>query len=205
MPANTTPPRPLIVKQLPLGLEYSLYVDQPENTFLELRQVHDVLIVNAIEINHLTEADGFLFQTKNFLPMVIKTADCLPIIIIGENQSSFIHAGHLGLRKGILKNEELKNIKPFYAFIGPHIKKCCFEVTKEFLPFGDEKNIIYSNNKIYIDLEKFAKEELFKLNPQIKIESLDTCTCCNKALHSFRKNKTPLRNYNFLMGRKLFD
>ena len=66
------------------------------------------------------------------LPLVIATADCLPIIVEGDVSVAVLHAGWRGVAAGIIAAglaamAELGDT-PRRAAIGPSIGPCCYEV-----------------------------------------------------------------------------
>jgi YfiH family protein len=85
------------------GFGYHLPVDMHR-----VRQVHGTDIVEAnadcVDQSNLPVGDGIWTSTKN-LKIGIKTADCLPIILLDKSARciSVIHAGWRGLAAGILQ------------------------------------------------------------------------------------------------------
>lgn len=113
--------------------EFIIYDDRPDFPVIECDQVHGAKIMeyqgSKLEDK---EIDGIIISPK-FHPgksIAIKTADCLPILLIGE-KVALIHAGWKGLATGILSHPKLKEIRPHYAFIGPSIQD--YEVGDDFL------------------------------------------------------------------------
>ncbi|HIJ60535.1 MAG TPA: peptidoglycan editing factor PgeF [Nitrospirae bacterium] len=140
----------------------------------------------------------------------VKTADCVPILIIDEVKSvvSAIHAGWRGIAQSILSNTVKKMINKYdckisnlKAFIGPGIKMCCYAVKEDvFLKIknssGDGNYFIENGGSYFVDLQKANREQL--LNLGIKdIWIAEYCTCCNQDdFHSYRRDKDKaLRQY----------
>ena len=181
-------------KNLPQG-KFEIYNDQPDFEYVHVHQIHST---NIVDLKHLEEkADGILFATNSSEKIAIKTADCMPIVILGEKNNIFLHAGWKGLANGILTHKFIKQIIPYYTFIGPNIHSCHFEVTDEFhYNFPKSSNFINRDAKIYFDLQKEA-EFIFKEHySEIEVETSPDCTHCNNKYNSYRKNKTPKRNWN---------
>ncbi len=170
--------------------------EKPLFDFHHVTQVHGVEIVSIETLP--AEADGMISSWKDLtIPLAIKTADCLPIVIEGESGVVFLHAGWRGLADGILKRPEVAMIHPQRCFIGPSIHVCCFEVTAEFKDhFKDSSHFKESEGKLYFDLQLEAKKKLRDLFPNLLIEIAPVCTCCHQDFHSYRRNKTPKRNWN---------
>lgn len=191
-----------LLKKNSVNLNFEVYAEKPEFPVLKLKQVHSNKIVDVKTIKSSDkdiEADGIIFENNDQNILAIVTADCLPIYLRGENLGVFLHAGWKGLNSGILEDERIKKLRPSYAFIGPHIKECCFEVTDEFRDhFSDESHFTKRDSKLYFNLEKEARSRLKKLNSNMIIEIAQYCTCCQEDFHSYRANKTIARNWNII-------
>ena len=109
---------------------------------------------------------------------------------------SAIHAGWRGLEKSIFeKSIDIHEITSLKISIGPHARKCCYEVGVEFLEtFNNSINKV--NDKYYLDLTKNIKQFAYENN--INLEDTNVCTICNKEYFSYRKNKTNERQFSFI-------
>lgn len=177
---------------------FEVWDDRPTFQFKEVHQIHSDIIVSFNEASNEIKADGIYF-TKNELkqmPIAIKTADCMPIILWNKNEAVFIHAGWKGLSTGILKNF---NFIPTNAFIGPSICKDSFEVTEEFQENFPESKLISRNGKLYFDLSSEASSQLIKNYKNINVLDSTICTLKNLEYNSYRRNKTHIRNFNIIM------
>jgi len=180
---------------------FETWSEKPVMNFHHVTQVHGVEIVSIETLP--VEADGMVSSWNELkLPMAIKTADCLPIVIEGEKGVVFLHAGWRGLADGILHRAEISLIKPQGVFIGPSIHVCCFEVTEDFKenfktsPYFKEDKV-----KIFFDLQLEAKRLLHENFPNLLVTAAPICTCCHNDLHSYRRDKTKNRNWNlFIKG-----
>lgn len=176
-------------------------------------QIHSD-IVNEINENNIcnkVEGDALVTNLKN-VPLLIFTADCVPIAIIDKKNKAIglAHAGWRGTYDKISKKtlnlmKEKYNTNPndVVCVIGPSIGPCCYEVSKELV----EKfniNLTNSDEKFYIIKEDRYYLDLWSINEYILKESgvdkeniinLNLCTSCNcDKFHSYRKhNKTPER------------
>lgn len=181
-------------KALPRG-RFCVYKTKPEIDFIKVKQTHSSIILNESRCDGITEADGIIGQSN--IPMAILTADCLPIVLIGKNEHAFIHAGWKGLQNNILKNELIKKIDPYYAFIGPHIRSENYEVQKDFKEnFNDPKAFNEKNGVLFFNLLHVAQTQLESAYPGIEIEESGICTFTHLDFHSYRRNKTTQRNWN---------
>lgn len=154
--------------------------------------------------------DGYVSDKKG-IALGIRTADCVPILFYAPKNNnskdiiSAVHAGWRGTYKNIVscaigrmvemgaKTEDIK------VAIGPSIKSCCYEVSKDFFDaFCDtigKKNaecfIKPSSKKeghFMADLQKINQYQLQACG--IRSENIDIaniCTCCNpKEFYSHR-------------------
>ncbi|MBF0362640.1 MAG: polyphenol oxidase family protein [Oligoflexia bacterium] len=216
-------------------ITYSSPEDIDKNYYF-VKQVHGSKIIelknNLINENfNLGEADGILVCDKrswNTSPppiLAIKTADCLPIVMIGLNGYALLHAGWRGLHQKIVAEPILKKINPYFAFIGPAICQNCYIVGAELLNNFDKKFFVEnkndkndkndkSNNKYHLDLLAIAREQILENYPLIDacdIEDSKRCTCCscncscdcdydgNFNFNSYRRDGTDKRNYNLFI------
>ena len=141
------------------------------------------------------KCDG-IYTDKIKLPLVVKTADCVPILMESIKGVSATHAGWRGLEMSIFeKSIAIHDISSLKISIGPHARKCCYEVGVEFLEKFN-KSINKVENKYYLDLTKNIKQ--FALENNINLEDTGECTICNKEYFSYRKNKTSERQFSFI-------
>jgi polyphenol oxidase len=175
---------------------FQVHLSKPSLDFLHAHQVHGTDIVSPETLP--AEADGIMVSWDDLnIPLAIKTADCLPIVIEGEKGVVFLHAGWRGLAQGILKKPEVSLISPTRVLIGPSIQKCCFEVSSEFRDhFPHSSHFSERAGQLYFDLQEEAKTQLHALFPTLIVEFAPLCTSCDLTLHSYRRNKTQERNWN---------
>jgi YfiH family protein len=183
----------LFEKSLPSG-KFIVYSAKPQMSLKTVKQTHsDIVLFEENCQGH--EADGII--GSNSTPKAILTADCLPIVLLGKEGHAVVHAGWRGLKQAILLNKEIVKLDPYYAFIGPHISVAHYEVQPEF--FSEFNNEFYyekRNEKLYFNLSKVARAQLSSSFNSIKIEESEICTFSNSNFHSFRRDKTPNRNWN---------
>ena len=165
-----------------------------QNQVATMDQTHSSEIVYA-DSNISYKCDG-IYTNKIKLPLVVKTADCVPLLMQSRNGVSATHAGWRGLEKSIFeKSIDLHEISSLKISIGPHARKCCYEVGVEFLEKFN-KSINKVEDKYYLDLTKNIKH--FALENNINLEDTGECTICNKEYFSYRKNKTSERQFSFI-------
>ncbi len=180
-------------KELPRG-KFCVYQTKPSFDLIKVKQTHSNIILSEKSCSDQV-ADGMIGTSST--PMAILTADCLPVLLLGEKEHAFIHAGWRGLHNEILKSDLIKKMNPFYAFIGPHISVKHYEVQPDFKSnFAYPNAFIEKEGKLFFDLSVVAKAQLEAFFPNIKIEEARLCTFENEILHSYRRNKTTERNWN---------
>ncbi len=184
--------------QTPYG-EFSVFSQKPEFNFAQIKQTHSSIIVSINELKDGTEGDGILSERTIATPLAIKTADCLPILLANKKFIAMIHAGWRGLKSGIIK-QTFNLFTPTYAFIGPHIAQDHYEVGIEFKEYFQENTLkTKSSEKLLFSLKLEAKNQLTALNPSIQIESTNLDTFTQDELHSHRRDRTKLRNWNLFI------
>lgn len=131
--------------------------------------------------------DALVTKEKK-LPLAIRTADCLPILISDEKTPAIalVHAGWRGTAKKIATAALKKMAAAFgtrakncMIFMGPSIEGKCYDV----------------------DLKALNRSELLSLGVKAKnIFMSDRCTFCEKGLyHSYRRDRTDKRNFSIAM------
>ena len=190
-------PKAILVfkKELPRG-QFCVYQSRPDFDLICLKQIHSTIALDEKNC-HDREADAIIGDSST--PKAILTADCLPIVLLGEKEHAIVHAGWRGLANEILKNDLIKKIKPNYAFIGPAISVLHYEVQADFKNnFSHHQNFLDRDGKLYFDLSKMACAQLLDY-PNIEIEHSEICTFSNENFHSYRRNKTTERNWNIYL------
>ena len=155
--------------------------------------------------------DGYITKEVG-LPIGIKTADCVPILLEARDDEdkviavSAIHAGWRGTADKISKNamdEFLKlgaKIENIYVAIGPCIDVCCYEVGEDFVEQIETKlgqnyaNDFISkteNGSFYANLKGMNLEILLEAGVlKSNIDVCEKCTCCDETLfYSHRRQK----------------
>ena len=191
---------PIHSHKVPIG-KIDVYTSKPEMSFTHLKQTHSCLLLpQDICQFGLIEGDGFLLAQEKREPLAIKTADCLPIFILGKKGFSFLHAGWKGLANGIITQGAIQQLEPIYAYIGPSIRQNSFEVTEEFYQHFSSypHRFLSKDGKHFFDLQNAARDMLKRLNPKMDIEDSGICTYDNRDFNSFRRDKNQERNWNIL-------
>lgn len=104
---------------------------------LWLTQNHGTNVIYANDYTQDTIADAIISPNLDIdSPLVIMTADCLPILLCNERGTEFaaIHAGWRSLANGIVQNTVAGLMSPtdkFFAWLGPCISQKYFEVGED--------------------------------------------------------------------------
>jgi len=164
-----------------------------------VKQVHGSAIVVAERPDaELLEspADGLITKTPG-LVLGIRTADCVPVFFWDpvRNVAGIAHGGWKGVKAGIIaqmlkifeKRCETK-MGDLRVAIGPSIRKCCYEVGKEFLGYFPGFYRAKDAAKGNLDLVGVVKSRLLKRGIQVShIYDTGLCTVCeNKKFFSYR-------------------
>lgn len=123
--------------------------------------------------------------------LLIKTADCLPVIITHPSGwNAAIHAGRKGTETQIIEltarllTQTIGTTTEFYAWFGPRICHRCYQIDPV--------------NNSYYDLIKHNTDQLYRVfGSTIEIEDSGYCTACqNDLFFSYRKEATAHRIYS---------
>lgn len=169
----------------------------PDVHFHQLQQVHSSRWTEADRDPPLADAH---FTSHENVALIVRTADCLPILICNQNGIAAVHAGWRGIVGEILNGAP----HPFSkegseVYIGPHIKACSFEVGTEVLeqirPFGlqlsiPESEFILSHHdpkKAYVDLSRLARAQLMRAGAKL-ILAHDSDTMTDLNYFSYRRD-----------------
>jgi len=180
------------------------------------RQVHGtkIAIIHKHVNKNLPDADGLVTKLKN-LSLAVKTADCVPLLFY-DPVNKIIGVAHSGW-KGTLGNitketiEAMKILgareKNLLVVLGPHIKKCCYNIDKEREilfrnNFPSNTSLIsYRNGMAYLNLSQAITYQLKNEGiSQNNIEIIPLCTAGRPDLFfSYRRDKNNAgRMINFI-------
>ncbi|KPH53795.1 hypothetical protein HPU229254_09030 [Helicobacter pullorum] len=161
-----------------------------------LNQVHGKEILKANHFGLLGEGDGILIDKKGVVGLIM-VADCNPIVIFDSQNKILVmlHAGRLGVEKGIvfeackvLQEQYGSHFQNLFAYVGPSIRKCCYEVQEEVISEPLMEGKILQNSKIYLDLVAVLKRQFNEMGIN-HYEISPICTCCDKRYFSYRRDK----------------
>lgn len=160
------------------------------------KQVHgNTLVPVSICDTRNTVADG-LVGNQNDRPFGLRTADCMPLVLITQAQAYGLHISRKTLIEGILEEtiQHLGDEKIEKAYIGPHICKNCFTFSyvgegikkfEELFPYATETR----NEIIHLSLLQVVMPFLEKHGvPKEHINQDTRCTFETPELPSYRRH-----------------
>lgn len=154
-----------------------------------MSQVHGGAVLQVGGPGPAGEADALLTDEPG-LPLAVRTADCVPVVIHAETAVAVVHAGWRGLASGVIANAlaALAEHHPRRAAIGPSIGPCCYEVGTEVIEALDTPTRT-TWGSASVDLWSAAERQL----PNVEVWRADLCTYCEAPFHSYRASGTELR------------
>lgn len=173
---------------------------KPTYLVKRVHQTHSDIVLTIDEFNQHLESigsgDGLIDLEKKY-HLAVLTADCIPVIFLGELGNAIVHAGWMGVKNQISLNQKIQNLKVNSIFIGPHIRVQNFEVQKDFKQhFSDKKYYHEINGKLFFDLTAKLIDDLTQTYKNANIIDCGLDTRSDPRFHSYRRNKTVLRNWN---------
>ena len=158
----------------------SLGLSDQKLVFASLAHSNGIKIVHPMNAGQtITSVDALATTTAN-LPLMLSTADCIPILMATINKQviSIVHVGWRGLVAGVIENA-VKTIaslssEPMIAVLGPAISAASYEVGPELIASVSPKFIAQLKNvgnSRHFDLPGACRQELERLGV-IKIDDL---------------------------------
>lgn len=132
----------------------------------------------------------------------ILTADCVPILLVGEDAMAIVHAGWRGLLAGVIgaavaalqQASSGSGADRIIAFVGPSIGACCFEVGPEVADMMEQafpsphQAVVHhmKRNRPYVDLRNCVHVAL-SVAGVLFVQPLFPCTRCDNGFFSHRR------------------
>ena len=161
-----------------------------------VRQVAGDRAVRVSEAGFAGEADA-LVTSERGIALVVAVADCVPVALVGEGGVGMVHSGWRGTLAGVAGKavRSLGGAEGVTAYIGPCIRRCCYEVSEELAEkfaesFGDEVvsgRYLSLPAAIRIDLERAGVED---------IHDLGLCSGCRPDLFYSHRKQGPFTGRN---------
>ena len=174
---------------------------QHADTLAIVKQIHSDTVVVATQPGHFGPGDALISQ-RGGVTVGIRTADCLPVIIVDPRTRSVaaVHAGWRGVVAEIVPKAISAMCREFEArpedlviAIGPCIQACCFEVGPEVAAqfqsiYPERKDL---GGRVRIDLVETIRRQLGRNGvTSSQIDASTLCTCCHPELfESYRRDR----------------
>jgi polyphenol oxidase len=159
-----------------------------------VRQVAGDRVARVSEPGFAGEADA-LVTAETDLCLSVAVADCVPVALVGEREVGMVHSGWRGTLSGVAgKAAHSLGGERVQAYIGPSIRRCCYEVSAELASvfaaeFGDEVvsgRHLSLQDAIRVDLERAG----------VAVNDLRLCSGCRSDLFYSHRNQGPLTGRN---------
>jgi YfiH family protein len=186
------------------------YRNRPEWTDYKpvfLDQIHSNIIQVIDNITEEKLKGDAMITGFPFLLLIIKTADCLPVLIVDESQKviAAVHCGWRGTSKRVVQ-KVIKRMKDHYGCypasllvaLGPCIGHECYEVGEDVFQSFEKEGLSTEffrdhplrRGKYLLDLKGANLSQVVSAGVEEKnVFSLDICTHCHESLPSFRRDK----------------
>jgi polyphenol oxidase len=157
-----------------------------------LHQVHGVEVREAVVGGPQGEGDA-MFTRDPGITLVVGTADCFPVIFVGDAGVGIAHAGWRGAADGVvgalrIRMEEA-GIEVMGAAIGPGIGPCCFEVGEEVAERFQGFRSVTTWGTTSVDLPGAIAAAL----DGVPVVTTGVCTRTDPRFHSHRRDATERR------------
>jgi YfiH family protein len=174
---------------------------------LSMHQIHsDILhIVHDVPEEPLA-GDALLTDLRDIL-LVIKTADCLPILIVDPKIQAIaaVHCGWRSTSQGLVQKvvrrlEEHFQCAPSFLLVafGPCIGKDCYEVGEDVRKKFEEEGVKHDvfiphplrTDTLCLDLRMANRHQLMDVGVKdANISQINLCTHCREDLYSYRRSQ----------------
>jgi YfiH family protein len=166
-----------------------------------MKQIHGP-DVKLIEEPGVYECDG-LFTMKSDLALVVRTADCLPLVFYSEKRRAVgvVHMGWRSAAAGILEYIPF-DLASFICVAGAGLRACCYQVGDDFLENPRMKTFVTRRQKsYYFDPIDFARRGLVRngLRESNFFDAGDCSFCSGEGFHSHRRTGTTDRTLSFIV------
>ena len=159
-----------------------------------VRQVAGDSVVRVREPGFAGDADA-LVTAETDLCLSVAVADCVPVALVGEREVGMVHSGWRGTLSGVSgKAAHSLGGDLMQAYIGPSIRRCCYEVSAELAArfaaeFGDE---VVSGR--YLSLQDAIRVDLERAG--VGVNDLGLCSGCRPDLFYSHRKQGPLTGRN---------
>lgn len=168
----------------------------PDAALADLRQVHGCDVVTADGPVDRARADG-LVTTRDDVVLMVRAADCVPVLLSGGTVVGAAHAGRAGVVAGVVPAtvERMRELgaTDVVAWIGPHVCGGCYEVPA---PMQEEVGAVEPTTVATttwgtpaLDLGAGIRAQLDRLGVTVlDLDRTARCTRESADLYSFRRD-----------------
>ncbi len=159
-----------------------------------VRQVAGDGVANVCEPGLAGEADALVTAVPD-LCLSVAVADCVPVALVGEREVGMVHSGWRGTL-ACVSGKAARGLGEagLRAYIGPSIRRCCYEVSPELAAqfaarFGEEvvsDRHLSLQDAIRLDLEGAG----------VEVNDLELCSGCRPDLFYSHRKEGPLTGRN---------
>lgn len=151
-------------------------------------QVHGCDVVDATVDTDEERPGDVLVSDRPGVAIAVLTADCVPILVAGEDRVVAIHAGWRGLVAGAIERGLAAAGTPIAAWVGPSIRSCCYEVGPDVVSAFEDRNLPVADSW-HVDPGR-AAFAILKRSGVEAVASASDCTSCDRRYFSYRRDRT---------------
>ncbi len=153
--------------------------------FMHQTHSNNLHLVNKVEA--IKEDTDSLITDNKDLALVVRIADCIPLLLYSTNLVAAVHVG----RKGLVNEVAVKTVEKMQSLgaekvsgvVGPHICGDCYEVGTEMADQITKSHPATAGKKGHLNLFAGLKEQL----PNVDLENVGICTKEKSQYFSYRK------------------
>lgn len=162
-----------------------------ENPTAWVQQVAGDEVRRVKEAGPAGKADALITDRSN-LALVVAVADCVPVALVGDEEVAMIHSGWRGTISGVT-GKAIRSLtgSRVRAYIGPCIRRCCYEVSEELAEKFAERFGPGVISGRYLSLPAAIKVDLGERGVE-EVHDLDLCTGCRPDLFYSHRKQGPL-------------
>jgi polyphenol oxidase len=140
------------------------------------------------------EADA-AFTTRRGCVLAVRTADCVPVVLVGDGAVGVVHAGWRGLAAGVIEATVAAMGGASEAHVGPHIRRGCYEFGDDDLDtvaaaLGDGVRATTTWGTPALDLTTGVRAALERSALHgTAVHDAGACTACSDVYFSWRARK----------------
>ena len=164
------------------------------------RQVHEAAVVSitgeaATAADCVGDCDG-LVSSETGIALLVWTADCVPVVVVGRRFVAAVHVGWRGAARGILPTtlDRCRDLfhetaEGYKAYLGPAISGHRYPVGREVIAALDGQHVArevwLADDRV--DLRSFAAAQLESLGVG-RVGVVGGCTASDPRLASYRRD-----------------